>query len=62
MTANYVLAWLVAITALRLSWAVWRSPGHRRTSLLVVQGVILGVLGNTCKIGASFKSRKVAFR
>src|SRR5882724_11439950 len=45
MTANYVLAWLVAITALRLSWAVWRSPGHRRTSLLVVQGVILGVLG-----------------
>ena len=45
MTTNYVLAWLVAITSVRLAWAVWRSPGHRRTSLLTVPGVILGVLG-----------------
>src|SRR5881296_3282705 len=43
MTTNYVLAWLVAITSVRLAWAVWRSPGHRRTSLLTVPGVILAV-------------------
>jgi len=44
MSANYVLAWIVAISALRLSVVFWRSPGHRRTGLLVVQGVVLAVL------------------
>src|SRR5262245_38599094 len=44
MTVNYVLAWIVASTLLRFSFAILRFPGHRRTGLLAVQGVILGVL------------------
>src|SRR5262245_5316555 len=45
MTLNYVLGWMVGLLALQVAVAAWRSPGHRQTGTIVLQGAILGVLG-----------------
>jgi len=45
MSLNYVLGWTVGLLSLQIAFAAWRSPGHRRTGPIIVQGAILGVLG-----------------